>query len=142
VRKQVYLVAVSAAAVLVATAGCGGASGTGGTANPASPPTAMPAMPTVTPTAAANSQPPIAPDAVSIANFAFVPAMVTVRVGTTVTWTNRDQEAHDVTATGGVFSSPALNMGDSFRFRFTKPGRYGYLCTIHPFMTATVVVTP
>jgi len=79
---------------------------------------------------------------VAIRNFAFAPAMVTVPVGTTITWTNDDQDAHTVSATGGAFKSAALNNGDTFRFTFSKPGRYDYLCSIHPFMTATVVVTP
>jgi plastocyanin len=85
---------------------------------------------------------PVATDSVAIKNFAFSPAMVTVKVGTTVTWTNGDQDSHTATATGGAFRSPTLNTGDTFRYTFTRPGRYEYLCTIHPFMTATVVVTP
>jgi plastocyanin len=80
--------------------------------------------------------------AVAIRDFAFAPAMLTVPVGTTVTWTNDDQDAHTVSANGGAFRSPALNSGDTFRFTFSRPGRYDYICTIHPFMTATVVVTP
>jgi amicyanin len=85
---------------------------------------------------------PVAADTVRIKNFAFAPANVTVKVGTTVTWTNTDQEAHTVTAKNGAFTSPALNNGSTYRYTFTKPGTYDYLCTIHPFMTATVVVTP
>jgi plastocyanin len=61
--------------------------------------------------------------------------MVTVAVGTTVTWSNSDQDRHTVTASGGAFKSPTLNTGDTFRFTFTKAGRYEYLCAIHPFMT-------
>lgn len=83
---------------------------------------------------------PVAADAVSIKNFAFAPDTITVKVGTTVTWTNNDQDAHTVTAMDHTFASPALNPGDSFHFTFSKPGNYAYLCTIHPFMTATVVV--
>lgn len=79
---------------------------------------------------------------VSISNFAFVPATVTVRVGTTVTWTNKDSDAHTVTDKTGTLNSPTLNTGATYRHTFTKPGRYSYLCTIHPFMIATVVVTP
>ena len=78
----------------------------------------------------------------AIRNFAFAPAMLTVPVGTTITWTNDDQDAHTVSAADGAFRSAALADGDTFRFTFSKPGRYDYLCTIHPFMTATVVVTP
>jgi amicyanin len=88
-----------------------------------------------------DAQQPVAADAVSITNFAFVPATVMVKVGTTVTWTNHDQDPHNVTARSGAFRSPTLNTGGTFAFAFTKPGTYEYLCTIHPFMTATVVVT-
>jgi plastocyanin len=135
------VITVSAVALLAMTAACGGPGGTASA--PTSP---MPGMPTTAPTAGAghdsNSQRPVAGDSVSIANFAFVPANLTIKVGTTVSWTNHDQEAHDVTATSGAFRSPALNAGDHFTFTFTTPGQYGYVCTIHPFMTATVVVTP
>lgn len=86
---------------------------------------------------------PVATDTVAIENFAYSPATITVKAGTTVTWTNRDQDPHTVTAMNdGPFHSPTLNNGQSFRFTFTEPGRFDYLCTIHPFMTATVVVTP
>jgi plastocyanin len=85
---------------------------------------------------------PVATNTIAIQNFAFVPTTVTVKAGSTVTWTNRDQDAHTVTAMAGPFHSPTLNTGQSFHYTFTTPGRYDYLCTIHPFMTATVVVTP
>ena len=92
--------------------------------------------------ATASAGAPVAANTVSIQNFAFSPGDITVRTGTTVTWTNNDQEAHTVTATDHSFSSPPLSPGDNYHFTFTKPGTYHYLCTIHPFMTATVVVTP
>jgi amicyanin len=79
---------------------------------------------------------------VTIQNFAFSPATVTIKAGTTVTWTNRDQDPHTVSATSGAFHSPTLSTGQSYQYTFTTPGRFDYLCTIHPFMTATVVVTP
>ena len=135
VRFALPLVAVAA------LAGCGAApKETAGTA-----PSAMATMPGMTASAVAGDPAqgaPVATDSVAIKNFAFSPVVVTVRVGTTVTWTNSDQDAHTVTATGGGFKSPTLNTGDLFRYTFSKPGRYEYLCTIHPFMTATVVVTP
>jgi amicyanin len=83
-----------------------------------------------------------ASEAVIIQNFAFSPATVTIKVGTTLTWTNRDQDPHTVSATSGAFHSPTLSTGQSYQYTFTTPGRFDYLCTIHPFMTATVVVTP
>lgn len=85
---------------------------------------------------------PVATTSIEIQNFVFSPTTVRVKAGSTVTWTNRDQDAHTVTAMAGPFHSPTLNTGQSFRYTFTTPGRYHYLCTIHPFMTATVVVTP
>jgi plastocyanin len=77
---------------------------------------------------------------VTIKNFDFQPMAVTIPVGATVTWKNLDGEPHTVTSTDGSFRSEALDEGDSFAFRFTKPGVYKYLCTIHPKMAATVTV--
>ncbi|MER5339395.1 MULTISPECIES: cupredoxin domain-containing protein [Streptomyces] len=79
----------------------------------------------------------------AIKNFAFAPATLKVKVGTTVTWTNQDTDAHTVTSTGsgGPLRSAALNTHATYSYTFTKPGTYSYLCTIHPFMTATVEVT-
>jgi plastocyanin len=77
---------------------------------------------------------------VTIKNFDFHPMAVSVPVGGTVTWKNMDGEPHTVTSTGGAFRSEALDEDDSFSFKFTKPGVYKYLCTIHPKMVATVTV--
>ena len=144
----------AAAALLAALAACGPATSTAPAAAPtpsASVPGFVPSgMPSMAPMTSGTAQPtgsgqptaPVAAGTVVIRGFAFAPASVTVPVGTTVTWTNSDQDAHTVTATGGAFRSPTLGTGDTYRFTFTKPGRYDYLCTIHPFMTATVVVTP
>lgn len=141
VVKYVRFVLPLAVAAVVAVAGCGAApKASAGAAPPAM--TSMPGMTASAAVADPGQTAPVAIDSVAIKNFAFSPVVVTVRVGTTVTWTNSDQDAHTVTATGGVFKSATLNTGDTFRYTFTKPGRYDYLCTIHPFMTATVVVTP
>ncbi|WP_322750992.1 MULTISPECIES: cupredoxin family copper-binding protein [unclassified Frankia] len=79
---------------------------------------------------------------VSIKNFAFSPATVTVPAGTTVIWTNEDSDAHTVTDKGGMLHSPTLDTGATYQYTFTTPGQYSYLCSIHPFMLGTVVVTP
>ncbi|MFF9128338.1 cupredoxin domain-containing protein [Streptomyces sp. NPDC014889] len=86
---------------------------------------------------------PVSGNAVAIKNFAFSPATLKVKAGTTVTWTNQDTDAHTVTSTGsgGPLHSPALATHATYRYTFTKPGTYHYLCTIHPFMTASVEVT-
>lgn len=114
--------------------------------------TRAPSMPSMTMpmSADANSGAPAAPavpvagNAVAIMNFAFAPAALTVKAGTTVTWTNKDGDAHTVTSqgSGGPLQSAALGTGGTYSFTFTTPGTYAYLCTIHPFMTATVTVTP
>src|SRR5262245_11019965 len=67
---------------------------------------------------------PVAANAVAIQNFAFSPATITVKAGTTVTWTNHDQDAHTVTANPGPFRSKTLNTGDTFKFTFTKAGTF------------------
>jgi plastocyanin len=119
-------------------AGLPGSTATGA----ASGTTTMPPM-TMPSTSTNAAQAPVAGDAVSIKNFAFAPAAMTVKVGTTVTWTNEDSDAHTVTSTGGggpLKSSP-LNNGQTYTHTFTAVGTYSYFCTIHPFMTATVTVT-
>jgi len=79
--------------------------------------------------------------AVGIDNFTFNPQTVTVKAGTTVTWTNKDDIPHGIAATNNAFKrSPALDTDDSFSFTFTTPGTYQYFCYIHPHMTGTVVV--
>ncbi|MGA9569849.1 MAG: cupredoxin domain-containing protein [Candidatus Acidiferrales bacterium] len=78
--------------------------------------------------------------AVKIDNFSFGPTAVTVPVGTTVTWTNRDDIPHTVVSTDGVFKSKALDTDDQFSFVFNKPGDYSYFCSIHPKMTGQIIV--
>ena len=80
-----------------------------------------------------------APVVVPIKSFAFSMS-VTVPVGGAVTWKNLDGEPHTVVSADGLFRSGALDQGDSFTFRFTRPGTYRYLCSIHPNMRAVVVV--
>ncbi len=85
---------------------------------------------------------PAAPTAVTvpIKNFAFMPMMVTVAAGGSVTWKNLDGEPHTVTSTDGLFRSGGLDEDESFTFKFLKPGVYKYICSIHPQMKASVVV--
>jgi plastocyanin len=79
--------------------------------------------------------------AVSIDNFTFTPQTVTVKAGTTVTWTNKDDIPHGIAATNNTFPrSKALDTDDSYSFTFTTPGTYQYFCYVHPHMTGTIVV--
>jgi plastocyanin len=80
------------------------------------------------------------PGDVSIKNFSFGPAAITVPVGTTVNWHNNDGEPHTVVSADGLFRSAALDTGETFSFKFTKAGTFKYVCTIHPRMVASVTV--
>ena len=77
---------------------------------------------------------------VKIDNFSFGPGALTVAVGTTVTWTNRDDIPHTVVSTDGVFKSKVLDTDEKFSYTFSKAGTYAYFCSIHPKMTGKVVV--
>jgi plastocyanin len=76
---------------------------------------------------------------VAIRDFAFQPATVTVRVGDTVTWTNRDDVVHTVQWSGGS-ESPDLENGERYSRTFTSTGTFAYICGPHPFMTGSVRV--
>src|SRR5579883_2145912 len=135
------LLALSLLTLLVA---CGGG-GTGAASTPTvapTPTTAPTAAPTdtPTPTAAPTTAPAANGNSITIANFAFAPASLTVKVGTKVTWTNNDSATHTVTDLKGAFDSGDLPTGQSFSFTFTKAGTYNYHCAIHSSMTATIIV--
>ena len=138
VRSARYLVLALAAVAVVALAACGGSSG-GGTTPSASASAGD----------GATSSPSTSPGAggakvsVSIADFAFSPAKLEISAGTTVTWTNNDTTAHDVTstktddvdtATTGLFSSGTMQAGDTFSYTFDKKGDFYYECSIHATM--------
>ena len=75
-----------------------------------------------------------------IQGMAFSPATITVTAGTTITWTNKDAVAHTVTSTTSLFSSPSIGPNGTYSHLFSTAGTYNYFCTIHPSMTATVIV--
>jgi plastocyanin len=80
---------------------------------------------------------------VTIDNYQFAPATLTIAVGSSVTWTNHDSDIHSVAADDGdpvMFKSAGLDTDDKFSFTFTKPGTYLYHCTLHPHMTGKIVV--
>jgi len=82
-----------------------------------------------------------APDAVTIANFAFSPATITVAHGAKVTVTNSDSTAHTATSdNGSSFDTGDIDPGSSKTITVTKPGTYAYHCSIHPFMHGKLVV--
>jgi plastocyanin len=77
---------------------------------------------------------------VNIDNFSFGPATLTIPVGTKVTWINHDDVPHIVMNTDKHFVSPVLDTDEKFSYTFTTPGTYTYYCSIHPKMTAKIIV--
>ena len=78
--------------------------------------------------------------AVEIGNFTFKKPVLTVKAGTTVTWTNGDDIPHTIVSRDGIFKSKVLDSGDKYSFTFAKAGQFGYYCSIHPHMTGTIIV--
>jgi len=78
--------------------------------------------------------------AIAIENYAFQPDPITLAVGTTVVWTNRDEVAHNVVSRDRLFISPDLEANQRFEFTFKKTGTFDYFCSIHPQMTGRIVV--
>src|SRR4051794_30009298 len=76
---------------------------------------------------------------IMIDNFTFEPARLAVKVGTTVTWKNRDDIPHTVVS-AGKFRSKTLDTDDSYSFTFTAAGDYTYFCSLHPHMKGTITV--
>jgi amicyanin len=131
---------------MIVLAACGGTSGGGSTPTPTqagNTPTTAPAGNTPTATAT-SSGPTMAVSITTSGTFAFSPASITIKVGTTVTWTNNTSAPHTVTSDDGTTFDSGLNTpiqpGATFSFTFTKAGTFAYHCQIHPFMKATVIV--
>jgi plastocyanin len=118
-------------AILILLAACSG--------KPATMLSYSPASSTQAPTSDTGSSA-VSPE-VTIKGFAFTPGTLTIKVGTTVKWTNQDSVAHTVTSDTGLFDSGDLAAGDTFSYTFTQAGTFAYHCTMHPSMTATIVVT-
>lgn len=117
-------------------------------------PVPAPAPAPATPPAGANNQPSainananvnvtVETKTVGITSYQYSPKVLTVKVGTKVTWTNNDTVAHTVTATGsnGGPDSTLFGQNESYSFTFDKVGTYEYYCKPHPYMKGTVVVT-
>lgn len=91
-------------------------------------------------TAMAETPAPAKVQKVAIRDFAFAPQVITVAPGTTIVWTNEDEDPHTVTANDKSFHSAAIDTEERFTFTFTRPGEFAYFCSLHPHMTGKVVV--
>jgi plastocyanin len=78
---------------------------------------------------------------IRLEHFMFAPGTITVPAGATVRWQNLDGEPHTVVSVEGLFRSGALDQGDTYAYTFKVAGRYRYVCSIHPQMLGTIVVT-
>ncbi|MGZ6339146.1 MAG: cupredoxin domain-containing protein [Candidatus Limnocylindrales bacterium] len=118
-----------------------GACSSGTTPAPSAAPTsaAAPSAAATAPSSAATS-PAAGGMAVTIKDFAFGPASLTVPVGSKVTWTNQDSAGHTVTADDGSFASQTIPTGTTFSQTFSTAGSFAYHCSIHKSMKATIVV--
>jgi plastocyanin len=80
---------------------------------------------------------------VDIKDIQFTPKDITVKAGTTITWTNSDSIAHTVTkddGPGADFDSGNVDGGATFEQKFDAPGTVNYVCTIHPGQSGTITV--
>jgi plastocyanin len=89
---------------------------------------------------AGQSTPPAKAVAIEIDNFKFGVVSLEAAVGTTVTWTNRDDVPHTVVSSTKLFKSPPLDTGEAFSYTFKEAGTFEYYCSMHPRMTGKIVV--
>ena len=136
--KRLYSVAACLALGGAIVAGCGSSSSSSSNSSSASTPAATPAQSTPAAAPAAGG----AALAVSMKNIQFAPKSVTAKVGQTIKWTNDDSVDHNVTAkSGATFKSSNFGQGATYSYKPTKAGTITYVCTIHPGMDGTIIVT-
>jgi amicyanin len=95
-------------------------------------------------TSTSSTAEPVKPNAVTIKGYAFNPTPLTVKKGTTVTWTNQDIARHNIVAdtpSTDAPNGPLFGKGETFSYTFTKAGTYKYHCEPHPYMKGEVIVT-
>jgi amicyanin len=139
------LVALSALVLLAACGGSSTSTGSGTTPTTAATPTTGTTSTPVTTATQAGSAQTVMITTDSSGSFAFSPATLTIKVGTTVTWKNTTAAAHTVTSDDGKSfdsgtSNPITAQSGTFSFTFTTAGTFAYHCAIHPFMKATIIV--
>ncbi len=140
-RLWAWLSLVALVMVLLLSA-CGGA--TSGSANNNGGTTAPAA--TNTPTSSGTGNGPVVMITTGSSNpYAFSPATLTIKVGTTVVWKNTTSAPHTVTSDDGKsfdsgVNNPIAPQSGTFSFTFTQPGTYAYHCSFHPYMKATIIV--
>jgi plastocyanin len=130
--------------VLIALAGCGSSGSSSSATSSAAPASSTSATTASSASGAAGGAAGAGGTVkVTMKNLAFAPPAVNAKVGQTVEWVNDDQPPHNVTYVSGpkFTSSGTMNMGATFKLKLSQPGTIHYVCTIHPFMKATIVVS-
>jgi plastocyanin len=126
-------------------AGCGSSTTAQAAATATTAPTVAPTVAPTSTIAAPTNTPSSSQAAVSVlggyGSFSFSPSAMTIKVGTTVTWTNKSSAPHTVTSDTGAFNGSLGESGATFKFTFTRAGTFSYHCSIHPYMKATITVT-
>jgi plastocyanin len=131
-RKSTFLLFVISAATAIYLNGCAQKQAQVNTPPPAAPaPAASPAVPAVPATEGQIRN-------VTIKNFAFEPAELSITAGDTVAWANEDSAPHTIKS--DLFQSGALATGDTYQFKFDTAGEYSYNCGIHPSMQGKIIV--
>ncbi len=111
-------------------------------ANSAMAAAAAASVPSASPATSATSVASTQHSAITIDNYKFHPAVLTVAKGTTVVWINKDDDVHTIKSKDGpqTLQSRALETGARYGFTFDHPGTYHYICTVHPYMHGVIVV--
>ena len=134
--RRAFILSALLAIVALALAGCGGGGGGSTTAGGGS------STPAPATTSAGSGGGGGAAVAVTMKNIAFSPQTVDAKVGQKIDWTNDDAVDHNVTATSGAsFRSNDFGQGGTFSYTPTRAGTIAYVCTLHPGMDGTIVVT-
>ncbi|MEV0188565.1 cupredoxin domain-containing protein [Kitasatospora purpeofusca] len=144
--RRTALAIAAAGWVLLGAVGCSSSGGGGGSSSPAatSPAVSSPAATSPAASSSAASSAPAGAVTVTIKDFKFDPATLTVAPGTAITVTNQDDTGHTLTAlapNAGAFDTGLLEQGKSATITApTTPGSYPFHCDVHPTMTGTLVV--
>lgn len=136
-NKQTPIIIVIIALVVIATAFVVTSSKKNNDATPVKPSNS-----TSTADTSVDSSKAVASDSVTIENYAFGPDAIKVKVGTTVTWTNKDAVRHSVVGDNASMpNGPLFGKGETYKYTFTKVGTFTYYCGPHPYMHGSVIVT-
>jgi len=133
-RRWIGVGVATAAVVVGLVTACSSGSNSSGGGTTAAGGSSSPSMTMSTPMAASSGS------QIEVKNFTFEPMMLSIAVGTTVTWKFDDSAQHTVSADDKSFVSPALSNGQTYTHTFTTAGTFQYICSIHQYMKGTIVV--